>query len=240
MAKNTDFNNKLPKQIGNLVFYELNGQHIIRTSSGFTSEANKNDVKYQKSRNTAREFGNMCSLCKSIRVSLADMLPKANRKPVMTSFNSIMTKVVAHDLVSAHGERNLSDALQTENGRNVLNGYEFNPETKLSFNYRLDADIVTIFTDAINFPVSAGSIRFRTMVLAFDFETRISQLNMGQWQFFDKGTLQDAIGLSIPNVENQNGILFALLEAEFYDKDGDVTNALTDDRSKSVRIMAVR
>jgi hypothetical protein len=214
----------------------LNGQNIIRTSSGFTSETIKNDPKYQKSRNAAVEFGNMCSMCKSIRVSLADVLPTSNKKNVMNSFNKVMRQVMAHDLISPHGERNLANALQAEAGRNVLHGYEFNPDTKLSFNYELNEDAITTSTDTINFPGTADSIGFRVWVLAFDFETRAGQTNAGQWQFFDKDLLPNPISLLVPGIGSLSGILFTLLEVQFYN----ANNAVADDRSKSIRIITIR
>jgi len=47
---------KIPKRIGTLIIYPLNGEYIIREKSGFSKEGMKDDPKYAQCRENASEF----------------------------------------------------------------------------------------------------------------------------------------------------------------------------------------
>lgn len=239
MAKITNYEGEIPKRIGNLVFYKLRGNLIVRTNSGFTSEAINNDSKYTKTLNNASEFGKVSSLCKNIRVALAHMLPKNNNWDVVNSFTKKMYEVMTHDLVSARGERNLAEALKNETGRQLLKDYEFNPDTVFDFSYSIIDNSINLNTNTIIFPKVANSIGFRTHILYFDFTTRENQMQSADWHLYNKSSLPCLVDLTLPFLENGEGVVFTILETGFFDYKYGSYLPVADDRGKSVRIVAI-
>lgn len=243
MAKITDFEGKLPKRIDDYVIYKLYDDIIIRGKSGFTTKALKNDAKYFKSRNNAKEFGKVSSLCKAVRMMLKELLPKKNNLAVVNSFTKKMREVMTYDLVSVYGERNLVHALKNDAGRQLLKDYEFNPDSfftasQLVFSQR-GKNKINLTVRSIVFPDGANCIGFRVAVLEFDFETKASQLITGNWLFYGKVFDVENITILIPDIEVHCGILFTLLEVQFYNEADGSYEPIVDDRSKSLRIISI-
>lgn len=216
MAKITAFEGKVPKRIGDYVVYPLDGDLVIRSKSGFTSKALKTDPKYALSRKNASEFGRVSSLCKGVRMALKDILPKKNNLAVVNAFTKKMREVMTHDVVTTIGERHLAQALQHEAARRQLQGYDFNPDCSIDLQCTLEGSQLEVNTDRIVVPKGANCIGFRAAVLAFDFETGASQFVTGHWLLYSSTGLQDRIVLDLPELEPQGGVVFRLLEVQFY------------------------
>ena len=216
MAKITDYSGDIPKRIGNLVIYKLHDNLIVRTQSGFTSEALLNDAKYAKIRNNATEFGNVSSLSKAVRMALALLLPKTNTLAVVNSFTKKMRELMNYDLVSVSGKRNLADALKNPAGRAVLKDYDFNPNSRLDLGYTLNKNAITLETGSIVFAKQRSRIGFRTHVLSFDFTSREHQLESTAWHSYAKSELPQRIELPLAGIAETERIKFTLLETYFY------------------------
>lgn len=216
MAKITAFEGKVPKRIGNHVVYPLDGDLVVRANSGFTTKALETDPKYALSRKNASEFGRVSSLCKGVRMALQDLLPKKNNLAVVNAFTKKMREVMTYDAVASRGERHLAQALHHEAARGLLQGYNFNPTSSIDLHSRLEGNQLAVSTDTIVVPEGANCVGFRAAVLAFDFETGASQFVTGHWLLYDSTGLQDQIVLDFPEVEPQGGVVFRLLEVQFY------------------------
>lgn len=237
MAKITDYSDDLPKRIGNLVVYKLHDYFIVRTQSGFTSEALLNDTKYAKIRNNATEFGNVSSLSKAIRMALALLLPKTNTLAVVNSFTKKMRELMNYDLVSDSGKRNLAEALRNPAGRAVLKDYDFNPDSHLDFEYTLNQNLITLDTASIVFPKQSSRIGFRTHVLSFDFTSRENQLESTAWHSYNKSELPQRIELPLAGIAETERIKFTLLETYFYT--AVEQNLLGNDGLRSLKILGI-
>jgi len=228
---------KLPKRIDNCVIYELDGQMIIRTISGFTTKALKKSPKYELSRQNASEFGRVSSLCKQVRLALLGILPKKNNLVVVNSLTKKMREVMTYDTISARGSRSLAVALNSEVGRAKLQGYHFNPDGAFALDYVLEGQRLHVTTNAIVFPEGASSVGCSVLSLAFDFVTAENQLEEGDKYFFNKHTLPNVLELDVPTVEQPKGILFTILALHFYHEEQGSYVPLEDDRSAVVMIV---
>jgi hypothetical protein len=214
---NTDDNST--GRIGNVVVYRYNDMRIVRTISGFTTEALRTSPQYENCRKAASEFGHVSSACKQIRTALYGILPVRNNLAVVNSFTKKMRSVLDCDTTNQKGQRQLANALATEEGRELLKGYEFNPDTKIAFEYAIadDDSGITINTNGIIFPKAGKRIGFRTHRLAFDFETGASELASGEWVLGAKDSLPNDLVLDLPGLTDGSGVVWRLLEVEFYD-----------------------
>lgn len=238
MAKITAFEGKVPRRIGNHVVYALDGDLVVRANSGFTSTALQTDPKYALSRQNASEFGRVSSLCKGVRMALQDLLPKKNNLAVVNAFTKKMREVMTYDVVATRGERHLAQALQDEAARGLLQGYNFNPTCSIDLPCSLEGNQLAVSTDPIVVPEGANCVGFRSVVLAFDFETGASQLGTGHWLLFGSTGLQDRIVLELPELEPQGGVVFRMLEVQFYVAEEGSYVPCADDRSKAVVIVS--
>jgi hypothetical protein len=190
------------------------------------------------SRQNASEFGRVSATCKHIRVGLKDVLPKNNNLLVVNSLTKKMRQVLAFDTISVRGERTLYTAIATENGRQQLNGYHFNPEVNALLVCEFAADVLRVASSGIVFPDGANSVGLACLVFEFDFETATSQLLEGARQFYSKDSLPASVDLVVPILESSGGVLFTLLTVQFYTQEQGSYVPVEDDRNKVVLIVA--
>lgn len=231
MAKlNTD--DFFKANVNGLFYYPMRGMMVVRTASGFTKESRTTNPNYENCTRSANEFGRVSSLCKKVRFALSEILPKQNNRAVVYSFTKKMRQVLECDTTNARGERHLVNALTTEEGKQMLKGYEFNPETAIKLNYTLQENSLLVNTGNIKLPKGINHIGCRLHQLAFDFVTGESVLASGEW-VFERGD----VVLSLPDLGNVNGVRFLIFEAGFH---RNINNILSDDREKSVVFIAIK
>ena len=226
-------------RIDNLLIYPLCNMMVMRTISGFTKETRNTHQKYENCTRSANEFGRVSSLCKQVRTALAAILPKQNNLAVVNSFTKKIREILECDLTNTRGERTLANALATENGRQLLKGYEFNPDTNIAFDYVLTDNAVTINTKNIKFPKGINHIGFRMHRLAFDFETGANEMVSGEWVLKNKKNLKAAIEMTTPIIPAATGVVFTILEVQFYDGNGSYA-PMVEDGEKSVMLVRLK
>lgn len=226
-------------RVDDFLIYRLHDMMILRTISGFTTETLEMDPKYELSRKNASEFGRVSSVCKQVRVALNGILPKQNNLAVVNSFTKKMRAVMEYDRTSARGERTLANALATEEGRQLLKGYEFNPDTNIAFDYVLTDNAVTINTKNIKFPKGINHIGFRVHRLAFDFANGENELVSGEWLMVNKKDLNEAIEMAMPTLPDAIRVVFTILEVQFYDGNGSYA-PMVEDGEKSVMLVRLK
>lgn len=228
---------KFPKRIQNCVLYKLDGVVVIRENSGFTTKALMTSPKYALCRQNASEFGRVSATCKQIRMALKDFLPKKNNLLVVNSLTKKMRQVLVFDAFSARGNRTLAAAMATDEGKRQLKDYHFNPDAAVGLQYQLENDRLQLATASLVFPDGATSVGCTVVAFEFDFETCAPFLQEGEKQFFNKDTLPVAIELVVPKLAPTVGVLFSILEVQFYVESDGAYVPVVDDRSKVVVVV---
>jgi hypothetical protein len=237
MAKLIALEGQHPKRIGNYVLYPLDGDIIIRTISGFTTEALLKAPHYEKCRQNATEFGKLSKTCKHLRYALHEHLPKANKLKVMNTFTKKMHQVLNCDSTSPKGTRTLSKALATPEGKALVWDYAFNPAVMVPLDYQTNDHQLQLATATLPIVPNANWLGCRVLRLAFDFDTFDHQLQASVWQLFAPPFATPTINCTIPQLNNPTGILFTLLELHpFVEEEGSYT-PLLDDSSKMLVIV---
>lgn len=221
-------------RVDNLVFYRLHDMMVLRTSSGFTKETRNTNPRYENCNRSASEFGCVSTLGKQVRMVLSKVLPKQNNLAVVNSFTKKMCTVVVHDITNPKGERQLANAVVTENGRQLLQGYEFNPHTQIVLGCQLTNNSLTITTKNISFPKGIRQLGFRMHRLAFDFVTGANVLVSGEWVMEN-----DTVTLEVPVLPDASGVVFTLLETQFFEDAKGHYLPFIDDVGKSVMVVGV-
>ena len=226
-----------PKRIGNYVIYTSREQIILRTVSGFTSAALKKSGKYKKCRQNASEFGRLSALCKTIRVALQPILPKANNLAIVNGCTKIMREVMTFDTVSKKGMRTVEAGLSTTEGKMHLQNYQFNPQ----ITYKLPvtvSDTVTVDTTAIVFPKQSQYVAATVHYLDCDWETKNHTFITGEKTLYKRNEVPAILTLPLPE-ETTKGTVFTILELAFYKKVKGNLVTMEEDSSKVVMVLRV-
>jgi hypothetical protein len=226
-------------RLDNFLAYPLKGRMILREISGFTTEALKNSPQYENCRQTASEFGRMSASCKHVRIALKAILPRQNNLAVVNAFTKTMRLVLKCDIQNERGNRQLANAINTQEGRRLLLGYAFNPDTKIVLDTTLLDNTLQINSIEISFPKNANNVGFRVHNLVFNFTTENYELLSTDWSFESKATLPETLVLNLPSLPNTEGTLITLLETQFYKVTKKGILPVVDDKSKSVLLVGV-
>ena len=218
-----------PKRIEEFSVYKYDGQEdwrVLRRTSGFTVKGMKTDPKYANSRNNASEFGRISTLCKQMRLLLGGVLPKKNNLAVCNSLTAVMRKAMAFDTVSERGERNLATAFQDERARQLLVGYDFNPDVCLAdvirMPYCFDAVQSQVSfgkfsaAETIIFPEGANAVGMWLHQLVFNFENGTGVLASSDMALFSDTAALDGLVLEC-ELPDADGVVFSVLEVQFYE-----------------------
>lgn len=239
---------KLPKKIDDYIIYSLNGESIMRKKSGFTSEKMTKDPKYAVSRQNAGEFGSVSSLCKKMRMGLNGVLPKKNNLAICNSLVRQMKGLVYLDDESVRGERQLWKAFLNEKAREMMTGYDFNPNgilpKALGDGFVLDSSGNLLLSglsmkNGISFPNGSNSFGIRLHHFDFDFIKGMSTLYSSEWLFLKNDSVVDDVLLRCSIPENPIGSLFSICEIQFFVSDRDGFVPLPDDGGKVVHVLRV-
>lgn len=221
-------NEKIPKRFDRYVTYLLDEDTVIREISGFTSDALLYDAHYEKCRMNASEFGRVSSLCKEMRLLLGTVLPKAYNLSVTNMLVKKMRDLLEYDRESSRGERQLWRSFLTDRPKELMTGYNFIPEHPLPFRLKegfgLTSDGCVHFSGSrfiqhFDFPEGSNSLGIRVHHLDFDFKTYTGLLLSSNWLFLRKGSKATHFELELPFPTVVGGVLFTLLEIQFFASD---------------------
>ena len=229
----------MPKRVGQHLIYKLSDVFVMRRVSGYTRALVMDDPRYFRTRCNKSEFGQMVSQCKQWRDSLAGILPKKYFGTTMVNaLHKKMHQVLLCDRYSVYGERHLAAGLGSEEGRAALTGYDCNPEAGLDLDFTLLSGQLRMQAAGLLFPEEANRVGFRVHRLAYDFGNGVHTLVSGRLGFYSRKGLGAALALTVPELKG-DGVLFTLLEVQFFRFTEGSYLPLPDDRSKGVIVVGV-
>jgi hypothetical protein len=214
---------KITGQFDGLSFYEVNGKIVVRKTGGFDGKAIKTKASYVRTRENVSEFGMVVQTGKNMRLVLRPFLKKVHSSYLHNHIVKKLHEIMRCDILSERGKRTVAQGLQTEEGRKLLNGFEFNQAVPLS------SMVVSKFVvlpeegqllfpglkkEDICFPEYATHLTLELVVLWFDTETEIFSLVKGERVVLSKTGFGPGVSLGI-DVLSGTGLPIVLLFAEF-------------------------
>lgn len=112
-------------QIGDLVYYNLNGKPVVRRKSGFSKEGFENNPNYKRVKENSSEFGHCSKSGKAIRVALEPYLGDCEDKYLYQKFAKVMTQIKDLDAVSVKGKRRIENGLKNPEALVLLKNFPF-------------------------------------------------------------------------------------------------------------------
>jgi hypothetical protein len=126
MAKQNSYL-KIKGRLGDLSFYKMQGEHLVREKSGVDGKRIATDPAYARTRENNAEFARAATAGKLLRTALRSVLLRVADNRVTARMSKEMLRVVKADKVSTRGARNVIDG-EAE----LLEGFNFNSHCPLN------------------------------------------------------------------------------------------------------------
>lgn len=173
----------LKGKIDGLSFYETSEGYFVRRPGGASRSKIMHDPNFAKTRENMQEFTEVARSNKLLRKSFGMLYHQYKDRKAYIRFTSKLFDVLKNDVQSSRGSRRVPLGLDTEAGRAVLNGFDFNINAPLSSvfpcGYRLDSDQCLLeFSEIIlgkelTYPLGTTDINIRMIASVVDFERGI-------------------------------------------------------------------
>jgi len=207
-----------------LSFYKLNGKIVVRKTGGFKGAAIKTQAKYVRTRENASQFGYCSRLGKAFRLALFPFIARIRTPYLHNHVVSLFHQILKFDSVSPRGARTLLLGLTSDEGKTLLQGFDFNKEltfkTVFPVPYTVSLAegkfVVPVFKmSQVSFPAGATHIGLQFIMLRFDFESFDYRLQKSEVCFLAKVDGEASCNLVATTVEGK-GSLLGLIFASFY------------------------
>jgi len=210
---------------GGLSFYQgRNGSIYVRTAGGFKGDAIKTKPNYVRTRENAQEFKEVVAVGVffrfTIQVYLRPMRIPYGHNRVVQLFHRL--KML--DLMNRRGFRTVAQGLQSEEAKDILNGFEFDERHKVAEYFRVSYSLLLsngLLTLAafdrknVYFPKGATSARVHFVIVRIDFSTKTASSLLESSLSFESEEVVPPTTLSVA-VPPGTGVLIGLLGISYY------------------------
>ena len=139
---------KLKGKLDGMSFYKTSEGYQVRARGCIEKARILNDANFERTRENMNEFGNINKAGKLIRASIGVFLNRAKDMRASSRLVSVAAQVKNLDVTSARGQRQFAKGLETAEGKQLLEGFEFNKHAPLSMilkaSYQLDTATGTL------------------------------------------------------------------------------------------------
>lgn len=236
--------------LGDLTFYELNGKLIVRTKGGgFNTEAIKKNESMAPTREYASEFGVCSRLKRSYQQSLSWFYRNHKDVTLHGRMMSMLLTIKKLDPVSARGKRVVHQGLQTSEGRALFEDFVYTPEcrigemlhTSLQMDWEsLKLQVKTKSPERIFYPKGATHLELQLVVIVFDFEENIHQVQAAEPLRIARGQFPQTLEMGISALPEGKGTPLAFLGLRYYEISGEQAYDYRDKNCVGLELVGVR
>lgn len=212
--------------LGEVTFYKGEDGQYVRRKGGVSKNRILNDPNYVRTRENLSEFGAAASSGKIIRRALNSLMIDAKDSRVTSRLTKVLNQVKNEDLISARGQRNVTEGLATPQGRALLKGFNFNRRSSLEAvllkPYALDTATgeVTI-TDLIpnqemSIPVGATHVTLSAAFLNLDLGTEVQDLQLSNVVNLPINGIATSVTLTPAGPASGSGQSYYLVKVAFF------------------------
>ena len=124
MAKNKSII-KLEGTLGDITFYNKNGQNLAKLKSEVSKARILKDPSYARTRENMSEFGGSAKVGKSIRLAFANFLKTFASRYITSRLTGLCLKVIGRDPTGNRGQR----SFELLANKDVMVGYDLNDDS---------------------------------------------------------------------------------------------------------------
>jgi hypothetical protein len=217
---------KIEGTMGGMTFYKKDGQYLVKEKSSISSDKIANDPAFERTRENNAEFGAAGSAGKQLRDALRSLMLDASDTYVASRVTQLMMNELKLDTTSIRGSRLPAIGLATDEGKALLDGFNFNANSVLSgvlfksFDLDVATGIITINElipqKDIAYPKGATHLSMTAAMASIDIANNQSILNITNTQNLPIDLTANNVVLTPITFSNGPGITVYLLKIEFF------------------------
>lgn len=124
-----------------MTFYHSKDGQFVRAKGGISKKRILHDPAFQRTRENGMEFGHNAKMGQLVRKSVSGLLAVAKDYRLSSRLAQRMSMIKNLDFVSARGSRKVFIGLESEEGKQVLRGFNFNSQAPFDLVFRGDFDL---------------------------------------------------------------------------------------------------
>lgn len=217
---------KIEGSIDDLTFYKTKNGYRVRKKSGISGDRIAKDPAFARTRENNREFGDMARAGKLFRRAVIDLMAGVQDDTIVPRLMRKFAAIKNLDATSVRGERTVALGLDTDEGKSLLRGFDFNKGAPLQSVLRkeveLDPETGTVtLTDLdpgthLSRPEGATHVTFRSGFLNIGLDTEEADLSLSAGVNVSLNEEAATITLVPDSVPEGDGVRVHLLLVEFY------------------------
>lgn len=240
---------KIEGTVEDLTFYKKDGKNFVRKKGGISKERISSDPNFVRTRENNNEFSHSGSSGKILKLALGSIVFKAKDSKLSSRLLQLMSRIKNLDTVSARGNRQVSVGIGTDEGKQLLKGFDFNANAPLKSvffaNYSLDTTTgVTTVTDFIPleqlmYPQGSTHISLQSAVVHLDFATQESEIALSNLVNLPLNLTMSTSVLTPSSVPEGTGIQLFLLLVSFYQEINGIQYSLKNEEYNVLNVVEV-
>ena len=240
---------KIEGTIDDLTFYKKDGATFVRKKGGVNKERIDSDPNFVRTRENNSEFKHNVSQAKLLRMAMGSLTFKAKDSKLSNRLMQTMSRIKNMDVTSARGQRKVSLGITTDEGKNLLKGFDFNVNAPLKgvlFSpFALDTATGSISfssflpAEQLRAPQGATHVSCEAAVLHLDFETGDSEIAYSPISNFVINLTPQTFTLTPTSVPTGAGRTFFLLHLSFYQEVNGLQYSLKNEEYNVLTIVEV-
>jgi hypothetical protein len=240
---------KIEGTVEDLTFYKRDGKNFVRRKGGVSKERIATDPSFIRTRENNHEFTACADSGKMLRLSMGSLVFKAKDSRLASRMLQTMFRIRSFDTTSNRGSRNVAQGLTTAEGKQALNGFDFNINAPLNSvlfaPYALDLVSGKIAIDTLIpleqllFPQGASHVSFQGAALGIDFATAESELVVTNLVNLPLDLTPSSVTLTLPSVPTTTGITLFLLMVSFYQEVNGTQYSLKNEEFNVLQVIEV-
>lgn len=240
---------KIEGTIGGVTFYKTADGQFAREKGGVSREKIMRDPSFERTRENMSEFKIAVKNGKKLRDSLRYFIRKSHDRHVSSRLTQVMSRIAKTDSSSMRGLRNAALGLQTNEGKSLIENFNFNKGAELGSilfkTWTLDTVTGVISFGSID-PLNDIAVPEGATHFSISGAMEIMDFTSGNYDLQYTNVVNAIIGTNpvpvtlTPNaLPTGTGNTFFFLKVEFFQEVNGVQYALRDEKHNAVAVVGV-
>lgn len=236
--------------LGGVSFYSSKDGDLAREKGGVSKDKIAKDPAFARTRENGMEFGTAGTTGKMLRDLLRPYMMNASDSRVSSRLTKTMMQLVKLDGTSDRGKRHPSLGLSTDAGKALLQGFNFNIDSKMGSilykPYTIDDQAGSISFGTLStmndivYPEGATHVKIGYILACLDFATGKGDVDASISEFLEIKVQAPAVNFTLVSPKpTGEGVKLNLLKIEFAQQLNGKFYSLKNDSFNALEVLAV-
>lgn len=240
---------KIEGTLDGLTFYKSADGYQVRTKGGVSRKRILTDPAFIRTRENGNEFKECALAGKTLRMATGGMASRAKDSKLSSRMLGVLSKVKNYDLQSLRGERTVGRGLETDEGKLLLKGFDFNAKAPLKNILKCAFEIEETTrklsfsgfdaTAHINAPNGATHFTIQSALANVNFETKDAAIAYSEAVNAVLNPEMEAFELMPSEIPVGEGVQLHLLLIEFFQEVNRVQYSLKNGAHNVLHVLEV-